>query len=174
MAYSAEYHREYYQKNKERKRIQGKIWADANKEKVRECARVNAKKRREENPEGYRKSGIKWEVNNPEKVLVKAARARALKKDLEFSITHEDIIIPEYCPLLNIKLEFSRNHGQGPKNNSPTLDRIDSSKGYTKDNIWVISALANRIKTDATVEEVVLVAKNLQKLLGKGKDVKED
>jgi hypothetical protein len=167
MAYDPEYHRNYYQANKEKKRLQGKEWANNNKDRVRELSRLNAQKRREENPEGYREAAIRYEKKNPEKILLKAAKTRATKKGFDFSITSEDIQIPEFCPLLGIKLEFKRGHGRGPNDNSPTLDRINSELGYIKGNVWVISAKANRIKTDAQIEEIIMVAENLQKLLGK-------
>ena len=41
-----------------------------------------------------------------------------------------------------------------------SLDRIDSSKGYVKDNIWVISHKANSIKNNATLTELKLIIKN--------------
>ena len=53
------------------------------------------------------------------------------------------------------------------KDNSPSLDRIDSSKGYTPDNVWVISRRANIIKHDATLEELLLISKNLGEYLNK-------
>tara|TARA_B100000925_G_scaffold236384_1_gene185101 strand:+ start:744 stop:860 length:117 start_codon:yes stop_codon:yes gene_type:complete len=34
------------------------------------------------------------------------------------------------------------------------LDRIDPKKGYTKENAIVVSMLANRIKTDAKLEDI--------------------
>ena len=43
---------------------------------------------------------------------------------------------------------------------SPTrrnADRIEPSKGYTKDNVKIISTRANRIKSDANAEEVIRV-----------------
>lgn len=59
------------------------------------------------------------------------------------------------CPVLGIPL-FK---GTGKlTDNSPTLDRIDSTGGYTKDNVLVVSARANRIKSDATIEELLKVA----------------
>ena len=88
-----------------------------------------------------------------------SAKKRAQRKGIEFTITKEDIIIPETCPVFGIPLEFGKlKH----RMNSPSLDRIDNSKGYTPDNIWIISYRANSIKYDATVEEIKLVAKAVE------------
>lgn len=88
-----------------------------------------------------------------------ATKLRAKKKGLEFSITIEDILMPDLCPLLGLKLSFS---DFGLRYNSPSLDRKDSSKGYTKDNIWVISSRANILKNDAKLEELDLLVRNLK------------
>ena len=45
------------------------------------------------------------------------------------------------------------------------IDRIDPKKGYVKDNIIVVSMRANRIKSDATVDEIRKVADFYEKLL---------
>jgi len=47
---------------------------------------------------------------------------------------------------------------------SPSIDRKDSKKGYTPDNIWVISNRANTLKNDATIQELELLVENLKKL----------
>jgi hypothetical protein len=88
----------------------------------------------------------------------KSAQERAIKKGLEFSIQVEDIEIPKTCPLLNITLI------EGDRECTPSLDRIDSKKGYTPDNVWVISHRANQIKNDATFEELKLITENLSKI----------
>ena len=91
----------------------------------------------------------------------KCAHDRSKKDGLEFNISVLDIKIPERCPLLNIPIV--QNKGKyGPCANSPSLDRIDSSRGYTQDNIWVISHKANTIKSNATVSEIRLIADNLE------------
>ena len=41
----------------------------------------------------------------------------------------------------------------------PALDRIDPSRGYTPDNVWIISYRMNRIKNDATPRELALVSR---------------
>ena len=93
----------------------------------------------------------------------KSAKDRAKKKNWNFNLLYEDIIIPKMCPLLDIplKIHSTREHHY----DAPSLDRIDSEKGYTKDNIWVISHRANQIKNDATIEELEKITSNLKKLL---------
>ena len=93
------------------------------------------------------------------KSMLSRCKARAVLKGLDFNITIDDIFIPEYCPVLNVKLELNQKQGGG--DTSPALDRIDSSKGYIKGNVQVISSKANRIKSNATTEEVGLVYKFL-------------
>ncbi len=83
--------------------------------------------------------------------LLSSAKYRAKKKHLPFSLTKEDIIIPKKCPIFNIPLHYSEG---GKTDNSPTIDRINNSNGYTKENIVVISYKANRIKNNATIDEL--------------------
>jgi len=88
----------------------------------------------------------------PHKRLLVRARKRAKDFGLEFSITLDDIKMPEFCPVFGTKLV--NNEGYANRDNSMSLDRIDSSKGYTPDNICVISNRANSIKGNATIEDL--------------------
>lgn len=93
----------------------------------------------------------------PEWKMHQRAKMRCKNSGREFSIGVDDIIIPDICPILGIKI--SMNSGKsGAYRNSPSLDRKDNSKGYTKDNIQVISQLANAMKCHATKEELLLFA----------------
>lgn len=92
---------------------------------------------------------------NPAKELYRAAKRRAKNKSLEFSITLDEIVISESCPILGIPLIVgdSKIH-----DTSPSLDRIDNSKGYIKGNVQVISNLANRMKNSASNELLIKFA----------------
>ena len=91
------------------------------------------------------------------------AKYRAAHKGREFTITKEDIVIPERCPLLGIPLVCHRGKGS-QQGNSPSLDRIDPTKGYIKGNVWVISNRANTLKNDATLQELKTLVENLEAL----------
>lgn len=90
----------------------------------------------------------------------KGAKARAKKNQLEFSINVEDIIIPEFCPILGIKLNHFNNKAS---NDSPSLDRINTNLGYIKNNIEVISWRANHVKNNGTIEEHEKIASYMRK-----------
>jgi hypothetical protein len=92
----------------------------------------------------------------PAHKLFMDAKSRAVKYGLAFNITKDDVFVPNFCPVLGIPLKPTIGKCSA---NSPTLDRIDSSKGYTRGNVCVISFRANTIKSDATAEELEAVAR---------------
>jgi len=92
-----------------------------------------------------------WRVNSPAEYLLSAAKQRARRGGLPFDIDVTDIAMPERCPLLGIRLV---PFGGRRTNATPSLDRIDPSAGYVKGNVWVISWRANRLKNDATFQEL--------------------
>lgn len=101
------------------------------------------------------------------KNLIGDARRRAKKKNLpcDIDLDYVRLIVGEnaefasHCPVFKVPLEWScqRANGNNPLPNSPSLDRIDPSKGYVKGNVWIISHRANTIKSNASHEELKLV-----------------
>lgn len=128
------------------------------------------KKDRLEHPEKYKRlakeSYARDRINNPEALLLRAAKHRAKEKNKEFTIDLFDIVIPERCPVLGIELMPAT--GKGPRGNSPSLDRIDSRLGYIKGNVRVISHRANALRNNGTAEEMELVLKDMKKCLALG------
>lgn len=152
------------EKNPERNRLQSSLWAKANPDKVKKTNREQYLKNRESRLD-YQKAYMEDPVakaqaseraknliaRNPKNNMVDQAKIRARKRGLEFSISSSDFEIPEICPVFGIKLE----RGEGKQHDaSPTLDRLNNEKGYTKDNIKVISWKANRMKGDHTLLEL--------------------
>lgn len=124
----------------------------------RECARSYMNLRRiEALDQGVSKADVynyTWRTKNPAAYLLHTARSRAKQKGFEFNLEIEDIQIPTNCPVFGIPLFIRRGGKEVGKNpNNPSLDRIDSTKGYIKGNIQVISWRANNLKSDGTLEE---------------------
>jgi hypothetical protein len=84
-------------------------------------------------------------------------KTRAIQKGLAFDLESEDVVYPEYCPVLKLKLETGSAR-RGLCKNSASVDRIDPAKGYVKGNIQVMSMLANKMKQDATPEQLLMFA----------------
>lgn len=91
------------------------------------------------------------------------AKKRAKAAGLPFDLTKEWLLeqLGDKCPLLDTPYVL----GNGKTcSQTPTLDRKKPGAGYTTDNCWVVSAKANRIKSDASVEEIRLLVSNLERL----------
>jgi hypothetical protein len=119
-------------KNKESIRAQERNYADRNKPKKAAWRRV-------------------WNTKNIERTMLTAARKRAKLKNLQFSIDLNDITIPAVCPVLGIKLQRTAVDRSA---STPSLERIKPELGYVKGNVLVVSWRANRLKSDASVEEL--------------------
>ena len=103
-----------------------------------------------------------WRSRSQQYLMYTGAKCRAKRDGLEFTISKEDIVIPTHCPVLGMPIQ--RNIGSGFHRDSPSLDRIDNTKGYTQDNIRVISNRANLLKCDATLKELELLLKDAYSL----------
>jgi hypothetical protein len=113
-----------------------------------EYRKINIKKISQLSKIHYESIRKKKFVENPNHYLWYVARTRARKFNVDFSIEEQDIIIPEYCPILNLKL----TKGNGYLSNAMSLDRVDNNKGYIKGNVRVISRKANLMKSCLTIE----------------------
>lgn len=99
-------------------------------------------------------------ANNPVSTLLSAARRRAKISGLEFNITHKDVQIPLYCPVIGIPLITNTKRQNA---NSPSIDRIDNTKGYIKGNVRVISWRINHRKSDMTIYEILALAEYINR-----------
>ena len=106
---------------------------------------------------------------------IKNAKQRNKGKGVEVSITQEFIesIWPKdnLCPLrktpLVIRPAKSNRGGGGGYDDSPSLHRKNPNKGYTEDNVVIISLLANRVITDANKKTLTTIANNMPEDWGK-------
>jgi hypothetical protein len=136
-----------------------KIFLERAKEKKSVCSScrtaANNKKRigtkqKENNPawKGYK--------HIPGKVFSKLKRDAATR-EISFDITIEDIN-DKYeqqdmrCALSGIPVLFGIN---------ASVDRIDSDKGYTKDNIQIVLSVVNIMKRDIPEDLFIMLCKNI-------------
>jgi hypothetical protein len=144
------------------------IWRKLNPDKWKLCC----KKYREKHNESIKDSHKKYYLLNRESIslrtkeklrkdprykMLRAAKSRAKLYNWPFNITFNDIpSIPEFCPFFaRSGVMFPLYVGNGHStDHSPSIDRIIPHLGYVKGNIQVISLIANRIKTNATLTQV--------------------
>ena len=159
-----EYNKRYAKENPDKGHARHKRWRDKNLESERERTKEWHKENKDYSPAWHRKE----RKVKAAKYILYSARARAKKEGIAFNLTPEDIFVPEYCPVLGIKLEVGSGQASG---NSPSLDKIIPSLGYVKGNVMVISNRANSIKRDATLDEAekiyLYIKRETDRILGK-------
>lgn len=96
---------------------------------------------------------------DPRRRLMLSTKSSASKRKLSHTISEEDLVIPETCPILKISLKL---HGREP--NSISVDRIYNDKGYVPGNVQIISNRANKLKNNGTLEEFRKIVKYLEGL----------
>lgn len=143
--------REYYRKRmvthaeqiREQRRVYQAVWSENNKDKIREYHQA------------YRHENLK--------VAFDAAKKRAKEKGLPFNITRDYIrsITPSHCPILGIVLKA----GKEELDSSFSIDRIIPELGYVVGNVQIISTRANRLRSDASPEELRKIADFIERVL---------
>lgn len=114
----------------------------------REYADPAVKNKRAAQQQGYRKA-------HPEANMLVQIRNRCIRSGITFNLTIEDCKIPKVCPVLGILLVSGQVRVSGMHaDNTPSMDRIDPTKGYVKGNVRVISWRANHLKNNATRQEL--------------------
>lgn len=105
---------------------------------------------------------LRWRETATDKrvaYLLHRLKSKAKQIGVPFNLDLCDIVVPDVCPVLNIPLSFGKEtEDTGWRDNSPSVDRVIPSLGYVKGNVIVISYRANRIKNDATIDELEKVA----------------
>jgi hypothetical protein len=95
--------------------------------------------------------------------LWNSSYSRARECGIEHSIKVSDIPSPKRCRYLGVELDYTLPCRRGSRRqfNAPSIDRIDPSLGYIVGNIQIISDLANRMKSDATIEQMIAFAQGV-------------
>lgn len=84
--------------------------------------------------------------------MLMRVKSRAKANGVPFTLTLDDLHIPEFCPVLGVPLKV------GTGDNAPSLDRLKPELGYVPGNVIVVSHKANRLRSNATLAELAAVA----------------
>lgn len=151
-------------------------WREKNREKIREKHQEaqrrwrsnpeNLEKERARNRERYLQRADKVAAYQAKKVeedptwrMLIAAKSRAKRQGIPFLITKDDLEVPEYCPVLGLKLKY----GAGPIcDESASLDKFIPELGYIPGNVRIISNRANMLKNNMTLFEWEAIGKYLR------------
>lgn len=130
--------KQWQKDNPEKKRLYQRKWGDANKEKVRETKR-------------------KWKNTLSGCLVTKLGHLKKAKRNrtLDFEITKDDLMDlwdaqDGKCAISNYPMKTVFNSLF-----AVSVDRIDSSLGYTKDNIQLVCQGINFAKNHYTNEEMI-------------------
>jgi len=72
--------------------------------------------------------------------------------------------LPVQCPCCNQPLDYAMGH-RGRNESVPSLDRVDNALGYTVTNTVIICRRCNRLKGDATLNDLALMKSYMQRHL---------
>lgn len=91
------------------------------------------------------------------------AKQRAKEKGLDITITTDWVVEklqPLYCEATGVELTLTHDDSRDSYRtwNRPSLDRIDSTLGYTPENTRVVSVMYNTAKADYTDQQMYELA----------------
>jgi hypothetical protein len=95
------------------------------------------------------------------KIMLSSAKYRAKKKGWAFDLDLDELlsIAPDCCPVDGLPFDWERRleDDRTLPLTIPSLDRIDSSRGYTKDNVMFIGDKWNRWKSNMNLDNLELL-----------------
>lgn len=92
------------------------------------------------------------------------AKDRAIRKQLPFDISKQDLLVlwklqDGKCALSGLPMTYELAEGRVYTNVS--IDQIEPSKGYTKENIQLVCMAVNQLKSDFDLNTVLTICKSI-------------
>lgn len=129
------------------------------------CITCNRERDRAYRQSCIEKDLVEWKLTELIRTSKRRARETGIEHDLDLNYLRE--ILPECCPYLGAKFHWESKAGCGNRAthpHSPSIDRIDGSKGYIKGNVAIVSHRANTIKHNATEQELFRIGRAVSRL----------
>ena len=133
---------------------------DANRERIREASR----RWKADNPEKNAESLRRWAIEYPAKRLLQKCMQNAKKRSLTFALSLECVaamLAPMVCSATGLPLHWEHEGASKANPWTPSIDRLDCSKGYVPGNVRVVCWAFNCMRADFPDEVVLTLAKAL-------------
>lgn len=130
---------------------------DKEREGLKAWRKNNPDKYAEQRKRNYTTRADRYRAD-PAYYLWRTAKVRAKQLGQPFDIDPTDIVVPATCPVLGVDIDVLTSN----YHNGASLDRVINELGYVKGNVRVISRKANRLKGDATINEVEQLLKYMK------------
>lgn len=127
-----------------------------------ECSREERNEKQRPRVRAYHATKGKERIRtNPKPYFYRMAKGSAKKRGISFTITLDDMPeVPTHCPVFGFPLDLTLS-GNSPR--APSLDRMDTTKGYEPGNIEFISWRANYLKRNGSLEEFEKLVAHMRK-----------
>lgn len=149
--------RQYRLDNPEKTKEAQALWRVANKERLVEYNKAYQELNQKRIAQTAREKRLLFFSEHPKEAwlyyTLPRARGRAKRRGLPYDVDPAGLVLPDFCPVLLIPLNYSERRGK-PADDSPSLDRVVPPRGYVTPNLRVISWRANVLKRDASVDEI--------------------
>lgn len=119
-------------------------------EKMKKADQDYLKKRYQKVKKNLNSNKKSFASNKYSKQMSKAKLVRNIEWSLDREKTVQMLVETEFCSLSGRKLIFKIGH-----KDSPSIDRINSKKGYSSRNIQIVSTAVNQAKNDLTDKEFI-------------------
>lgn len=142
-------------------REKNRKWREANREKAREASKRGHAENRERHKERVAETTTRYRQGKAAKYWFKKLYNSAVKAGRDFDLTEEflaELLSPMVCSVTGLELLYD---WEGPGHTNPlgpSVARVDSSGGYTMDNVRLVCRAYNLAKSDRADEVVLRMA----------------
>jgi hypothetical protein len=138
----------YFKRTQPARQAYARAWYARNKERAHKRGNESRLRRRARDPIGF---------------MVQRIKVSAKARGLAFNLTSRDLRMPNKCPVFGLKLVWPKRLGHRRPPNMPTIDRVNSRRGYVRGNVQIISSRANGLKSNATLGELKALVRYIER-----------
>lgn len=130
----------------------------------RERGLLKKKEYQKENRQAFLDYGEKYYASKVgrAKILLKSAKLRGAKLGIDIDESFIlNLMENDSCSVTNIKFDYNRSKTTTKNPYAPSLDRIDSKRGYLKDNVRLVIWQYNLMKGEISDDELFSICQGI-------------